>query len=346
MSKTGTGGFAKSGLEARPIASDHPVLVADWKDRLDEARAKRAKRLLKQGNARSISEPLPTWTDRDDDVPAAAEPTPDVERALPHLSTTHAVKALLVFSGAAGFGLGVTLGFGALIGIGVRTAPREAPAVAVTQSAKAEQQPVSPDPVVAVEVPAARAAAPVETAAVSTLTAAPVGFFAPEPGSSEAITLPEISAVQYLRADTDLVMAATLRSLPEVPGLTGEEAMYGSISPQLQFFMHAPDGIPNDRLQSYVAELEAAGIAVAEIGRERFRVSTTHLRYYSPETASVAQAVASDLGIEARDFSENALNSERIEVWVAGRPKPSGDVEQPRTGFFARLFNPQSQRSE
>lgn len=345
MSKTGTGGFAKSGLEAHPIASDHPVLVADWKDRLDEARAKRAKRLLKQGNARSISAPLPSQTERDDDVAVLAEPTPDVERALPHLSTAHAARALLVFSGAAGFGLGVTLGFGALIGIGVQTAPPEVSAVAVTQSAKVEQL-ISPEPVAAVEAPAVRVVTPAQTAEVSALTTTPVGLFAPEPGQSDVVTLPEISAVQYMRADTDLVTTTTLRSLPEVPGLNGEEAMYGSIAPQLQFFIHAPDGIPNNRLQSYVAELEAAGIAIAEIGRERFRVSTTHLRYYSPETASVAEEVARDLGVEARDFSENALNAERIEVWVAGRPKPSGNVEEPRTGFFARLFNPQGQNSE
>lgn len=339
MSKTGTGGFAKSGLEAHPIASDHPVLVADWKDRLDEARAKRAKRLLKQGKSRSTSKPQPSQTDVVSHVVGPVEAAPDVETALPRLSTAHAVRALLVFSGAAGFGLGVTLGFGALIGIGSKTATPERPTGELTQSAKVEQ-PISPEPIVVVPPPAAAVTVTGDRVEVATLAAAPVGFFAPEPGQSDTITLPEISAVQYLRADTDLALAATLRSLPDVPGLSGEEAMYGSIAPQLQFFIHAPDGIPNDRLQSYVAELEAAGIAIAEIGRERFRVSTTHLRYYSPETASVAEEVARDLGVEARDFSENALNAERIEVWVAGRPKPSGNVEQPRTGFFARLFNP------
>ncbi|GFE50473.1 hypothetical protein So717_22260 [Roseobacter cerasinus] len=103
-----------------------------------------------------------------------------------------------------------------------------------------------------------------------------------------------------------------------------------------EFFLHAPDGLTQSKLNAQVAQLEGSGVILAGIGREGFRVSKTHLRYYSPETASLAQAVAEKLGVEARDFTQGNGNTQRIEVWVSGRPKAAPEAPKP-TGFFARL---------
>lgn len=103
-----------------------------------------------------------------------------------------------------------------------------------------------------------------------------------------------------------------------------------------EFFLHAPDGLTQSKLNAQVAELEGSGVILAGIGREGFRVSQTHLRYYSPETAALAQAVAEKLGVEARDFTQGSGNAKRIEVWVSGRPKAAPEPPKP-TGFFARL---------
>ncbi|WP_299829213.1 hypothetical protein [uncultured Roseobacter sp.] len=341
MSKIEASGFTQLSAGRHPEASNHPVLDGSWKERLSEARAKRAKLLSERGVVASKAPPQLPEPDQIDDARAPEGSRADTGGALAQLNASDAVKALMLFSGAAGFGLGVTLGIGALIGLGVSVSVTSDPLAESSQGNTISQSNVATVTAV-VDPPADRTNVASDGVQGSPQVDVPDGFFAPVSVRADAISLPEISAVQYMRADTDLAIAATLRSLPEIPGLSAGEMMYGnSKASDLQFFIHAPDGIPNDKLQSYVAELESAGIAVAEIGRERFRVSTTHLRYYSPETAAVAKTVANDLGVEARDFSANALNAERIEVWVAGRPRPSEEAQQPRTGFFARLFNPQ-----
>ena len=340
MSKIEASGFTEQEPRGAP---DHPIFAADWQDRVTEARAKREKLLAARNKDTSAVTPSEA-TDEDPETTQEEETQVVRNGLLSRLTAADLRMPIFVFAGAAGLGLGVTLGVGILIGIGT---PLEEPQTQAAVAVPSQTMEYS-------EMPAVEA--PVETLVPTEIVAAkladfpdlpdvPQSFFAPQPGTSAAINLPEISAVQYMRADTDLAIAAALRSLPVAPG--AEDMDYGgSGAENLQFFIHAPDGIPNATLQGYVAALDDAGIDVAEIGRESFRVSATHLRYYSPETAAVAEAVARDLGVEARDFSENAQNAERIEVWVAGRPKPSDDVEEPRSGFFARLFNPQRQDAE
>jgi hypothetical protein len=98
----------------------------------------------------------------------------------------------------------------------------------------------------------------------------------------------------------------------------------------VEFFMHVPSGVSSETIRGLVSRLEGNGVKIEKIGRESFRVSTTHLRYYSPETAERAKSVASELGVEARDFSQNVVADHRIEIWIAGRAGSGGARSQSR----------------
>ena len=87
------------------------------------------------------------------------------------------------------------------------------------------------------------------------------------------------------------------------------------------------------------AEVEAVGTVLAGAGfpgvatqRVGFTVSRTHLRYYNPEDAAAAQAIAGRLGVEARDFTGYRPKpaAGTIEVWIAGTA-PGGTARGTRT---------------
>ena len=87
------------------------------------------------------------------------------------------------------------------------------------------------------------------------------------------------------------------------------------------------------------AEVEAVGTVLAGAGfpgvatqRVGFTVSRTHLRYYNPEDAAAAQAIAGRLGVEARDFTGYRPKpaAGTIEVWIAGTA-PGGTARAARS---------------
>ncbi|WP_298844813.1 hypothetical protein [uncultured Roseobacter sp.] len=154
------------------------------------------------------------------------------------------------------------------------------------------------------------------------------GLVPPEPLKARDTPLPEITQITYMSVDLTPADAAVMRSLA-VPAAVPDT--FSPLQPTVPaYFVHAPDGVSTSRLQGYIAQIEASGVAVAGIGRETFRVSSTHLRYYSPEMQEAAASLADDLGVPARDFTGNAIVPGRIEIWVAGRPRvaPAPVVEE------------------
>ena len=376
----------------------------DWDRKLSEARAKRAEVLSARAQAdpsqeTAVSEKAPPAKRRSQPKPTRervsktpkAQPVPDVAvtptgeaaRVKFNLTDANALKALFVFCGAAGFGIGTVVGFGILVGMG-GAAPTTAPSLAevsvdaeaiqtlesstseqiaqvsasdpeqteVEAPAPAEYLPMAPvaitnaeiftptlpfeinavaQPLIA-EEPVTPALAPGVVQALPDMLDKDIGSFDDPDGQ---VSLPNISNVRYMRDDLPKIDAVYLRSLPEIDTL--HAASFPAVEasdPEPEFYMHAPDGLSDAQLRRFISQLESKGVVVSKIGREGFRVSTTHLRYYSPETAEVAAAVAADLGVPARDFSQNAQISDRIEVWVAGSPKPVEEIEETSKGVF------------
>ncbi len=333
MSKIEGNGFAKSEPAHGVSAGVHPLDAEEWQERLSMARAKREQVLSAKAdrNIASIKATPKTATD----VPALVVEAP---------AKTRDSKAAVVFAGAAGLGLGLVLGVGLLFGLGNPSA--------VDEPARVQALP----PVVAVQTAALSApseappsAAPIfETSIVMPQEKAPqTAAEANMPNSlADAITAAVLEAGQMPGADVipaayavpndATTQSDAIQPAPEI-AVEAEKAAYVTAPAPVMFYIHAPDGVPDQRLQGYVSQLQNAGVDVAEVGRETFRVSTTHLRYYSPETETIARDVARDLGVEARDFSQNTVNSERIEVWIAGRPKAVTESSEERRTFFEDL---------
>jgi hypothetical protein len=106
--------------------------------------------------------------------------------------------------------------------------------------------------------------------------------------------------------------------------------------------MHVPNGVPRSRINELAGLLDGLSVDIAKIGREGFRVSTTHLRYYSDSTADFAQKLAADLGVEARSFSNTRVDPERVELWVRGWPRQVEPERKPN--FLERLLGVSGER--
>jgi hypothetical protein len=295
--------------------------------RLMAARAKRALALAEKKSATKSAARKKAGKEKAQKkiVPAVSKPLsgqqdPEPGRSHQGLSPL-AIRAAFVFVGAVGFGLGSTLAFGFMTGLGsVRGIPETEAKVVLAAPVAVEQTVLSPEKA-SEDMP--RLVGILDKDLKEEPDIKPVDIVLPEPPTAvdQQVAMPVISKVVYMHADPDTSLR--LRSLPQAPEAVVQDTVDTLfVDKKPSVFMHAPDGIPNYSLQQVVAELKQSGVEVANIGRESFRVSSTHVRYYSPATESFAMSVASRLGIEARDFSENAVNPGRIELWVAGRPKP------------------------
>ncbi len=392
----------------------------DWDRKLSEARAKRAEVLSARAQAQSsqdinVEEKIPGTKVKarpkksrapkragtgpvTQEGPVLETPTAEISEAARvkfSLSGANALKALFVFCGAVGFGIGTVIGFAILMGMGASPSPQNQlvfDAAEIEDSGDMPVQaelPVQSETLLDAEAPAPETAETTVSLEADEPVAVPVEIFSddetkfdllispedlnmaqseaeavvPQPEepavevlSSEIVpalpdmldkdfgfftepdgeaNLPNISNVRYMRDDVPEMDAVYLRSLPEVEELNLADApVIETGDPKPKFFMHAPDGLSDAQIRRFVAQLAEKGVEVSKIGREGFRVSTTHLRYYSPDNAEVARTVADDLGIPARDFSENAQNPGRIEVWMAGGPKPVEAEEETSKGVF------------
>lgn len=360
--------------------------IEGFESKLAQAREKRALVLAaRQANAQEDAQPDASDVWNPLNAKANAQDVAPESSWFRQAHAGLAGKAMLVFVGALGLGVGLSFGISAM------NEPRDASAAALTANAPAPEveppdpaastaaseveqlataamiavleadQPVSEAAAVAPEVepsdPAAATVAPeVDQPVAVALTVAPddvltdvpenaltvdpekVAFLnkpaeqAPIAISTEMYTalqspaavamgapvLPDITNVAYLSS------AFGVPALPERDevraALLSEDAEAAPIPVRARVYLLVPTGIPERRLNAYIAELEVSGFEVARVGRESYRVSTTHLRYYINEVASDAAMVAGELGIEARDFTSIGSSSERIEIYVQGNP--------------------------
>ncbi|NJN06361.1 MAG: hypothetical protein HC814_08350 [Rhodobacteraceae bacterium] len=226
------------------------------------------------------------------------------------------------------------VGVGSILGLWL-LADAVATKVASPASATAAMQPAETASVVPV---ASIATAPVPVSRATTtvdLVDVPPEAVASISQSADPHLPPEITNVVYMRADIAPDEAQALRSLPVVPGADPSQAL----PERPQVYVHAPSGVSRDRMGAYLGEIEQAGAEVVKVGREGFHVSTTHLRYYNAASAAQAAEIAGKLGVEARDFSNVTAGTDRIEIWVAGRPRQTPAPKPEPTNFFIRFLN-------
>lgn len=85
--------------------------------------------------------------------------------------------------------------------------------------------------------------------------------------------------------------------------------------------VNAPATIEEAALAALVGELGAGGFVLAEPNRVDITISESNVRFFHPEDAAAAEAVATALGAVPRDFTafSPAPPEGTIEVWLAGR---------------------------
>jgi len=98
----------------------------------------------------------------------------------------------------------------------------------------------------------------------------------------------------------------------------------------LKLYVHAPESVTETALAERMAMLGSTGITVAPVERESYKVSATHLRYYSKADADVATALADEMGVTARDFTKNGAKPGRIEIYLAGTANTKTATPKPR----------------
>ncbi|MCV3271315.1 hypothetical protein [Roseobacter sinensis] len=140
-----------------------------------------------------------------------------------------------------------------------------------------------------------------------------------------------------------LAQPKPLRGLPQIGGpverpltLAAKLGGAGEDVSQIALFAYAPTSVSADALNEKLGDLATTGFPLAETSRVNFRVSKTHVRYYTRADETVARAIAAELGGAARDFTREriAAPAGRIEVWMAGTrvgaPKPRTVAASPQ----------------
>ncbi len=100
-------------------------------------------------------------------------------------------------------------------------------------------------------------------------------------------------------------------------------------SADLILILHAPVALPGSEVDTVAEKLSAGGFGSAASRPVDFTISRTNVRYFSPEDAEAAGAVAEALNAQLRDFTSFVPRPPvgTVEIWLAGqgaaRPRPS-----------------------
>ena len=98
----------------------------------------------------------------------------------------------------------------------------------------------------------------------------------------------------------------------EAIGLSPEQAA------RFELFLFAPGSISDANVTGYQTRLVDTGLSLEQTRRVGFKISKTQIRYYNAGDAALAQSLASELDIVARDFTANGGDGGRIEIWMQG----------------------------
>ncbi|MEW2917020.1 hypothetical protein AB1A64_08100 [Ruegeria sp. ANG10] len=118
--------------------------------------------------------------------------------------------------------------------------------------------------------------------------------------------------------------STTAAALPaeDIAALPGEDAdpLKPSASGGASFRLYAPNKIPNDAVDSFVAELTTTGHELSGTARVGYKVSQSNVRFYHRQDAAKAAALAKDAGALLRDFtgSKSKTPTGVIELYLAG----------------------------
>lgn len=115
--------------------------------------------------------------------------------------------------------------------------------------------------------------------------------------------------------------------------LAEQLAQEGAPSDAVYLVTFAPNSLGEAQMASHTALLQSTGFEAEVVNRVRYRISSTHVRYYNRSDSIVANAIAERLGGDARDFTNIRKPPEqgRIEIYLEGERR-----KQSATGTLTR----------
>ncbi len=163
------------------------------------------------------------------------------------------------------------------------------------------------------------ASAPVEVLfAVPSINDAPIALGVPTVPelTTAAIASPTIVTLSAPSADT---WGGIVTRPAEPVTLAAMLGYVGDKGDRLNLRLHAPDKLAQDALDAQTQQLEATGFELASTTRVGFNISKNHIRFYNESDREVAQAIASNLGYDLRDFTSTSAPNGLVEIWLEGR---------------------------
>ncbi|WP_171230858.1 hypothetical protein [Ruegeria sp. HKCCA6707] len=99
-----------------------------------------------------------------------------------------------------------------------------------------------------------------------------------------------------------------------------DEAATPALENRADFRLFAPNRLSEGTVQAVVSELEATGHQLSGTARVGFGITQTNVRFYHPEDAEKAKALAEDAGALLRDFTGSRAKTPNgvVELWLAG----------------------------
>ncbi len=166
--------------------------------------------------------------------------------------------------------------------------------------------------------------APLEEPAIAALSTLgqdlPTGMSAPEKlAAMGGLSDPAVAGVSSILVDL-------------IPALTG--APTPNVITIDNLIVNAPASLTDKALDALMGGLKNEGFSFSEPKKVNFTIRKTNVRYFHPEDAAAARAVAGVLGGTARDFISFRPRPSRgtVEVWLAGSGAPRPVARSPQSG--------------
>jgi len=154
------------------------------------------------------------------------------------------------------------------------------------------------------------------------------------------LTLPVAPTLAAFPPEVDTWNGVPIRPVAR-PTLASKMGYVGEKAETVNLVMHAPSGIEQDALDAQTQRVNGTGFVLARTVRPQFKISKSHLRFYSEGDRELASAIATEMGFALRDFSSTNAQPGLIEIWLEGGPTPG--ATKPST--TPRAAKPQRQRT-
>lgn len=181
--------------------------------------------------------------------------------------------------------------------------------------------PSSPRAAMPLSGPPAPESAPV---AIGDVVALPLALPPPPPVTGivadEAPTVPSPAALPAVVPPTPLSAVASADPGPTPAGPPPAPPPAAG----LQVSVLAAASAGKGKAEAVARQIGAAGFDVVRTREVALRITRTHVRYYHPQDAEAAAALAATMKAEARDFTsaKSPPPVGSVELWIAGAPEP------------------------